>query len=131
MEKTEESVKLYGEVEGRVREHQARLESLELLEERVAKLEVQNLKLKKHLNFVIDGVNGMIQLMNNSTSALVATVDDQPKLTVQHVYDMYQTQPPTEEGWQEMTDAIKAAEEYQTQPQQQLFNVVNGLTTVE
>ena len=130
MEKTEESVKLYGEVEGRVREHQVRLESLELLEERVAKLEVQNLKLKKHLNFVIGGVNGMIQLMNNSTSALMAAIDDQPKLTVQHVY-MYQTQPPTEEGWQEMTDAIKAAEEYETQPEQQLFNVVNGLTTVE
>ena len=47
------------------------------------------------------------------------------------MHDQYQSQPSTEEDWQEMTDAIKAAEEYEAQPAQQLFNVINGLTTDE
>ena len=55
--------------------------------------------------------------------------DEQP--TVQEVYEMYQSQPATEEGWQEMTEAIKAAEEREAQPAQQLFNVINGLTPDE
>ena len=55
--------------------------------------------------------------------------DEQP--TVQEVYDMYQSQPTTEEGWQEMTEAIKAAEEREAQPPQPLFKVINGLTPVE
>ena len=102
---------------------------LELLEERVAVLNVQNIELKDHLNSVIDVVNSVTRLLNNIVASPPA--DDQPKLTVQQVYDMYQSQPPTEEGWQEMTDAIKAAEEYEAQPAQQLFNVINGLTPDE
>ena len=40
---------------------------------------------------------------------------------------MYQSQPPDEEGWDEMTAAIKAAEEYEAR--QKL--TVNGLTANE
>ena len=108
-------------------------DKLELLEERVAVLKVQNMELKNHLNYVIDGLNGVIQLLNNrySTSTLMTPIDTQPQHTVQQVYDMYQTQPPTEEGWQEMTEAIKAAEEYEATPPQQLFNPINELTGSE
>ena len=43
---------------------------------------------------------------------------------------MYQSQPPDEEGWEEMTKAIEAAEEYEVslQKQQELSTTVNGLT---
>ena len=46
---------------------------------------------------------------------------------------MYQSQPPDEEGWQEMTKAIEAAEEYEAslQKQQELSTRVNGLTQDE
>ena len=72
-------------------------------------------------------VNSVTRLLNDITSS--PHVDAQP--TVQQVYDMYQSQPTTEEDWQEMTEAIKAAEEYEAQPAQQLFNVINGLTPDE
>ena len=151
MEKVVESVKISGDsmselhgerlglLEGRVKELEVRIESLEddgeladgwaaesedkveQLEERVAVLHVQNIELRNHLNSVIDMVNSVTQFLNNA--------DEQP--TVQEVYDMYQSQPTTEEGWQEMTEAIKAAEEREAQPAQQLFNVINGLTPDE
>ena len=157
MEKTVESVKisddsipeLHGDrlrlLEGRVKELEVRIESLEddeelsddwaaeredkleLLEERVAVLNVQNKELREHLNSVIEMVNRVTGLLNNITTS--PHTDDHP--TVQQVYDMYQSQPATEEGWQEMTDAIKAAEEYEVQPAQQLFNTFNGLTPDE
>ena len=104
-------------------------DKLELLEERVAVLKVQNTELRDHLNSVIDVVNSITQMLNNISAT--PPVDDQPKLAVQQVYDMYQSQPLTEEGWQEMTDTIKAAEEYEARPAHQLFNVVNGLTPDE
>ena len=155
MEKVIESIKisddsmseLHGErlglLEGRVKQLEVRVEcledegevadgwaaesedKLEQLEERVAVLKVQNTELKEHLNSVIDMVNSITQLLNNT----VPHADEQP--TVQEVYDMYQSQPTTEEGWQEMTEAIKAAEEREAQPTQQLFNVINGLTPDE
>ena len=155
MEKVVESVKisddsmseLHGErlglLEGRVKELEVRIESLEddgeladgwaaesedkveQLEERVAVLHVQNIELRNHLNSVIDMVNSVTQFLNNMASH----ADEQP--TVQEVYDMYQSQPTTEEGWQEMTEAIKAAEEREAQPPQQLFNAINGLTPDE
>ena len=155
MEKMVESVKisdgcmpeLHGErlglLEGRVKELEVRIESLEddgeladdwaaesedkleQLEERVAVLHVQNIELRNHLNSVIDMVNSITRFLNN----MVPQADEQP--TVQEVYDMYQSQPTTEEGWQEMTDAIKAAEEREAQPPQPLFNVINGLTPDE
>ena len=155
MEKVVESIKisddsmseLHGErlglLEARVKELEVRIESLEddekladgwaaesedkleQLEERVAVLHVQNIELRNHLNSVIDMVNSVTQLLNN----MAPHADEQP--TVQQVYDMYQSQPTTEEGWQEMTEAIKAAEEREAQPAQQLFNVINGLTSDE
>ena len=50
--------------------------------------------------------------------------------TLRQVYDMYQSQPPDEEGWEEMTKAIEAAEEYEDslQKQQEFPTRVNGLT---
>ena len=98
---------------------------LELLKERVAVLKVQAIELKDHLNSVIDMVNSITWLLNKAVNNKEIT-DTPPQLTVQQVYDMYQTQPPTEEGWQEMTEAIKAAEEYEVE--QKLLNSVKGLT---
>ena len=95
---------------------------LELLEERVAVLKVQNIELRDHLNSVVDMVNSITQLLNKAVSNKELTPPQPP--TVQQVYDMYQTQPPTEEGWQEMTEAIKAAEEYEAE--QRLLNAVKG-----
>ena len=156
MEKTVESVKISDDftpqlhdnqlslLEARVKELEVRIESLEddeelsdvwaaesedkleLLEKRVAVLNVQNTELREHLNSVIAMVNKVTRILNNITTP---HADEQP--TVQQVYDMYQSQPATEEGWQEMTDAIKAAEEYEAQPAQQLFNTINGLTPDE
>ena len=59
--------------------------------------------------------------------------NEPPQLTLRQVYDMYQSQPPDEEGWQEMTKAIEAAEEYEgrLQKQQELPTGVNGLTQDE
>ena len=155
MEKVIESVKisdgsmseLHGErlglLEGRVKQLEVRIESLEddgeladgwaeenenkleQLEEGVAVLKVQNVELRNHLNSVIDMVNSVTRLLNN----MAPQADEHP--TVQEVYDMYHSQPTTEEGWQEMTEAIRAAEEYEAQPPQQLFNVINGLTPDE
>ena len=132
-----------GQLEARVKELEVRIESLEddgelddgwaaesedkleQLEKRVAVINVQNIELRNHLNSVINMVNSVTQLLNN----MAPHADEQP--TVQQVYDMYQSQPTTEEGWQEMTEAIKAAEEREAQPAQQLFNVINGLTPDE
>ena len=59
--------------------------------------------------------------------------NESPQLTLQQVYDMYQSQPPDEEGWQEMTKAIKTTEEYEArlQNQEELPTRVNGLTQDE
>ena len=40
-------------------------------------------------------------------------MDEDTQPTVSQVYAMYQSQPPDEEGWDEMTAAIKASEEYE------------------
>ena len=52
-------------------------------------------------------------------------MDEDTQPTVSQVYAMYQSQPPDEEGWDEMTAAIKAAEEYEARKK------VNGLTNDE
>ena len=128
----------------------------ELIEERVATLKTENAELRIHLNLVVDAVNNITRVWNEACSnnepvdeAIdneppdeVKAVDDDeptmednepPQLTLRQVYDMYQSQPPDEEGWQEMTNAIEAAEEYEVrlQKQQELPTRVNGLTQDE
>ena len=129
----------------------------ELFEERVATLKTENVELRIHLNSVVDAVNNITRAWNevfsnneqadeaidNEPPDEVKVVDDgdeptmedhgPPQLTLQQVYDMYQSQPPDEEGWQEMTKAIQAAEQYEAslQKQQELPARVNGLTQDE
>ena len=109
-------------------------QKIELLEERIATLTVQNVELRDHLNLVIDMLNNVTSILNsqftNKEPADEAATpheenpdgeqiypkhdmdeDTQPTLT--QVYAMYQSQPSDEEGWDEMTSAIKAAEEYE------------------
>ena len=141
----------------RVSEIEAELEKTELLEERVATLVTDNAELRIHLNSVVDAVNNITRAWNevfsNNEQAdeetdneppdeVIAVDDDEltmednesPQLTLQQVYDMYQSQPQDEEeGWQEMTKAIKTAEEYEArlQNQEELRTRVNGLTQDE
>ena len=133
----------------------------ELFEERLATLKTQNAELRIHLNLVVDMVNNITNVLNktfnnneptdeaiaiDNTQAdnepadeVIAVDDDEPEenepteQTLRQVYDMYQSQPPDEEGWDEMTKAIEAAEEYEAslQKQQELSTRVNGLTLDE
>ena len=120
-ERLEESVELsdicLAEFQGDQEENEDRLK---LLEERVATLKVQNVELRDHLNTVIGTLNKMIQLMNKTFVS--PPIDNSPQPTVQQVYDMYQSQPPDEEGRQEMTDTIKAAEECEAH---KLLNIIS------
>ena len=128
-------------LEKRVTQLEADLESVpEIFEGRIATLQVQNFELRDHLNVTIDMVNNISSILNKAFNESAdeavdnTQTDDEPaatQLTVQQVHDMYQTQPPDEEGWQEMTDAIKAAEEYETTLQEQRLPRVNGLTQDE
>ena len=135
---------------------------LDLLEERVVVLNTQNTELRTHLNLVVDMVNSITSVLNKSFNnneptdevidntepdnepvdeMIAVDDDDEPvaednepvQLTLQQVFNMYQSQPPDEEGWEEMTKAIEAAEEYETslQKQQELSTKVNGLTQDE
>ena len=64
----------------------------------------------------------------------VAEDNEPTQLTLQQVFNMYQSQPPDEEGRQEMTKAIEAAEQYEAslqKQQQELSTRVNGLTQDE
>ena len=131
-------------LEKRVIQLEADLESeSELFEERVGTLKTQNTELRTHLNLVVDMVNNITRALNkpfnNNEPAdeAIAVDDDEPEeeneptqLTLRQVCDMYQSQPPDEEGWEEMTKAIEAAEEYEVslQKQQELSTTVNGLT---
>ena len=123
----------------------------ELFEERVATLKTENAELRIHLNLVVDAVNSMTRAWNEQVDEAIDNEppdevkavddDDEPtmednepsQLTLRQVYDMYQSQPPDEEGWQEMTKAIEVAEEYEDrlQKQQELPTRVNGLTQDE
>ena len=128
----------------------------ELFEERVATLVTDNTELRIHLNSVVDAVNNITRAWNevfsNNEQAdeaidneppdeVIAVDDDEPtiednespQLTLQQVYDMYQSQPQDEEGWQEMTKAIKTTEGYEArlQNQEELPTRVNGLTQDE
>ena len=139
---------------------------LDLMEERVAVLNIQNGELRDHLNLTIDMLNNVTTILNNQfrdkeqTDEAIRTEtttphevikdedtqhtlkkvyamyevttphedmleDTQP--TVQQVFAMYQSQPPDEEGWDEMTAAMNAAEEYEARKKL----TVNGLTNDE
>ena len=123
------------------------------LEESTEVLKVQNIELRDHLNLVVDMVNNITRVLNKTfnnnepTDEAIdeaiavddnddepATEDNEPmQPTLRQVFDMYQSQPPDEEGWQEMTKAIEAAEEYENslQKQQEASTRVNGLTQDE
>ena len=124
--------------EKRVTQFEADLHSqYELFEERVATLNLQNVELRKHVNLLVDTINNITRVLNsNIEQAGVDEVDstqsneESSQLTVQQVYDMYQSQPRDEEGWVEMTNAIKAAEEYEASLKEQQERV-NGLTEDE
>ena len=129
----------------RVSEIEEELEKTELLEERVATLKTENAELRIHLNLVVDAVNNITRVWNeqvdqaidNEPPDEVKVVDDDdeptmedngpPQLTLRQVYVMYQSQPQDEEGWEEMTKAIEAAEQYEAS----LPTRVNGLTQDE
>ena len=69
------------------------------LEKRVAVLKVQNIELRNHLNLTIDTVNNIVKILNGQgRTDEVAT-------------PMEEDQSPDEEGRDEMTAAMKAAEE--------------------
>ena len=108
-------------LEKRVRELETDLP--ELIAERVATLKTENAELRVHLNLVVDAVNNITRIWNEQVhegEQQTEVIDEQamednepPQLTLQQVYNMYQSQPPDEEGWEEMTKAIKAAEKYE------------------
>ena len=110
-------------LEKRVRELETDLP--ELIAERVATLKTENAELRVHLNLVVDAVNNITRIWNEQVHEgepeAVGDDDEQamgdnqpPQLTLQQVYNMYQSQPRDEEGWEEMTKAIKAAAKYET-----------------
>ena len=130
-------------LEKRVRELETDLP--ELVAERVATLKTENAELRHHLNLVVDTVNNITRIWNEQVhegeqqqqqqQQQVEVIDeddeqpaeDPPQLTLQQVYNMYQSQPRDEEGWEEMTNAINAAEKYEAS----LPIRTNGLTQEE
>ena len=106
-------------LEKRVRELETDLP--ELIAERVATLKTENAELRRHLNLVVDAVNIITRIWNEQVhegEQQVEVIDEQrvedpPQLTLQQVYNMYQSQPRDEEGWEEMTKAIETAEKYE------------------
>ena len=121
-------------LEKRVRELEIDLP--ELISEKVATLKTENAELRIHLNLLVDAVNNLTTIWNEQVhegeQQQTEVVDEQstedtPQLTLQQVYNMYQSQPPDEEGWEEMTNEIEAAEKYEAS----LPIRTNGLTQEE
>ena len=109
-------------LEKRVRELETDLP--ELIAERVATLKTENAELRHNLNLVIDAVNNIARIWNEAigdddnqstedNEVLTLQQDEPTQLTLEEVYNMYQSQPQTEEEWEEMTNAIKAAAKYE------------------
>ena len=103
----------------------------ELIAERVATLKTENAELRVHHNLLVDVVNNITRIWNEA-------LDEQPtedtpqqsqqqQLTLEEVYNKYQSQPRDEEGWEEMTNAIETAEKYEAS----LPIRTNGLTQEE
>ena len=109
-------------------------------EEKFRVLNVQNEELRSHLNMAIDAVNNISRILNSlieqkkislvEVNEVTTSEDDNQlleedeQLTLSQVYAMYQSQPQDEEGWLEMTNAIKSAQEYEEKQGVK----VNGLT---
>ena len=124
------------ELEKRVTQLEADLESVpEIFEGKIATLQVQNFELRDHLNSTIDTLNSVVKILNGQVIDEEPVVEENPdgeliypkqdedtQPTLSQVYAMYQSQPPDEGGWDEMTAVIKAAEEYEARKK------VNGLT---
>ena len=129
-------------LEKRVRELETDLP--ELIAERVATLKTENAELRHHLNLVVDVVNNITRIWNeqvheghpevvghddeqsmedNEVLTLLQGDDEPPQLTLEEVYNMYQSQPQTEEEWEEMNKAIKAAIKYEA-------SLPNGTKTI-
>ena len=98
----------------------------ELIAERVATLKTENAELRHHLNLVIDAVNNITKIWNETIGdgdeqsmednevLTLPQGDDEPRqLTLEEAYNMYQSQPQTEQEWEEMNKAIKAAVAYE------------------
>ena len=124
-------------LEKRVRELETDLP--ELIAERVATLKTENAELRHNLNLVIGAVNNITKIWNEAigdddeqatrdnevlpeavgeqsmedNEVLTLPQDEPPQLTLEEVYNMYQSQPQTEEEWEEMNKAIKAAVAYE------------------
>ena len=106
-------------LEKRVRELETDLP--ELIAERVATLKTENAELRHNLNLVVDAVNNITRIWNEQVDeqsmegneVLTLQQDEHPQLTLEEVYNMYQSQPQTEQEWEEMNKAIKAAVAYE------------------
>ena len=113
----------------------------ELIAERVATLKTENAELRHNLNLVIDAVNNIVRIWNeaigddgeqsmednevlpkavgeqstvdNEVLTLLQGDDEPRQLTLEEVYSKYQTQPRTEEEWEEMNKAIRSAAKYE------------------
>ena len=121
-EELEEGKVSLEKLEKRVRELETDLP--ELIAERVATLKTENAELRHHLNLVVDTVNNITRIWNEAIGdddeqpmedSETLQGDDEPRqqLTLEEVYNMYQSQPQTEEEWEEMSNAIKAAVMYE------------------
>ena len=129
-------------LEKRVRELETDLP--ELIAERVATLKTENVELRHYLNLVVDVVNNITRIWNeqvhegqpkvvgdddeqsvenNEVLTLLQGDGEPPQLTLEEVYNMYQSQPQTEEEWEEMNKAIKAAMKYEA-------SLPNGTKTI-
>ena len=124
-------------LEKRVRELETDLP--ELIAEGVATLKTENAELRHNLNLVVDAVNNITKIWNETIGddgeqamednevlpevvGEQATVDNEvltlpqgehPQLTLEEAYNMYQSQPQTEQEWEERNKAIKAAVAYE------------------
>ena len=110
---------------------------IDVMDERISVLKIQNIELREHLNLAIDTINNIVKILNGQgrTDEVATPLEDikdedmnedsQPSLS--QVYAMYQSQPPDEEGWDEMTAAMEAAEEHEARKRL----TVNGLTSDE
>ena len=99
-------------LEKRVRELETDLP--ELIAERVATLKTENAELRVHHNLLVDVVNNITRIWNeqvhegepevvgeqstedNEVLTLLQGDDEPPQLTLEEVYNMYQSQPQTE-----------------------------------